>query len=139
MGKIADFLKANTIDRNLVYRILIAVMSLIIFYIILSLIQYVSLSRWISFLLMKEYFVIALLGAAPIVFGKYHFSSVFFAGATIGWGVACYVAFLQGPHPTMIGAFYNMVILFTGFIIGLIAQIRHNVRKANPDLFKKSK
>lgn len=139
MGKITHFFNSKNDNSKLIYRVLIAVIALVIFYGILFIIGYISLSRGISFWLINQYFVVSLIGATPIVFKQYCFGSIFFVGAIIGWGVACYVAFLQGPHPTMAGAFYNMAILFISFLIGLIIQFRHNIRKANPNLFKKNK
>ncbi len=139
MRKTTFFLKINMIAQNPIYRALIAAMSLIIFYIILALISYIILSRGISFWLIKQYFVISLIGIMPVVFRQYFFSIIFLVGAAIGWVVACYTAFLQGAHPTMTGALYNISIVFFSFLMGLIVQIRYNIRKANPDLSNKMK
>lgn len=139
MWKTKFFLKINKIAQNPIYRALIAAMSLIIFYIILALITYIILSRGIDFWLIKQYFVISLIGTMPIIFRQYFFSIIFLVGAAVGWTVACYTAFIQGAHPTMTGAFYNISIVFFSFLMGLIVQIRYNIHKANPDLFNKKK
>lgn len=139
MRKTTIFLKINKISQNPIYRALIAAMSLIVFYIILALIGYIILSRGIDFWLIKQYVVISLIGTLPVVFRQYFFSIIFLVGAAIGWAVACYTAFLQGPHPTMAGVFYNIFIVFFSFLMGLIVQIRYNIRKANPDLSNKTK
>ncbi len=99
MAKIIHFLETNKDNSKLIYEVLIAGIFLIIFYVMLFIIEYIRHSRGVSFWLINQYSVIALIGAIPVVFKQYCFSSIFLIGALIGWSGACYVAYYRGRIP----------------------------------------
>ena len=104
-------------------QLLMALISMIGFLAITSSIYLVRYRALMDTGLIQYYILFGLMGALSVSMRLYSFGVTFMTGAIIGLIADCVISYLEGPRPTMQGGIYNMLFVFGGAAIGVIAEI----------------
>lgn len=73
--------------------------------------------------LIKQYLIVAGIGAIAIAFRFLFFGGIFFSGAIVGYIANCVVVLSQQGKTTMKGGFYNVIIIVFAVIVGIVFEI----------------
>lgn len=125
--------------KGIIISVLTAIISFLIFYILINIVHYINYSSFMTIWFMQQYLLIASIGAIAIAVGLFIWGSIFYIGSIIGYIVNCIVVIFQQDKPTMAGGIYNTLIISAGFLIGIIMEliIRRKGKKLFLEISKK--